>query len=99
MKPQAKSDKEPTQSVNNPKQVVLKFPISDGTGKTVDTITLRRGTLKDLKQAQRNADYESADVDTWLVSILAEEKLTFEAVEMLDLADWTEVQVCLRGIV
>jgi hypothetical protein len=99
MKPATKPVDASTPSAANPKQVKLKFPISDGTGRTVDTITLRRGTLKDLKVAQRNADYESADVDTWLVAILAAEGLTFEAVESLDLADWTEVQVCLRGII
>lgn len=82
-----------------PKQVALKFPISNGKSEVIKTITLRRGKLKDLKQAQRNADYESVDVDTWLVAILAQEGLTFEDVEGLDLADWAEVQVCLRAIV
>jgi hypothetical protein len=78
--------------------VQLKFPITNGLGQKIDTITLRRGVLKDLKQAQRNADGNAGDVDTWLVSILAEEKLVFEDVERLDLADWAEVQARLQGL-
>ncbi len=82
-----------------PNQVKLKFPITNGLGEKVETITLRRGVLKDLKLAQRNAAGVATDVDTWLVSILAKEQLVFEDVERLDLADWSEVQACLQGLV
>lgn len=82
-----------------PNQVKLKYPITNGLGEKVETITLRRGVLKDLKLAQRNAAGVATDVDTWLVSILAKEQLVFEDVERLDLADWSEVQACLQGLV
>lgn len=80
-------------------QVTLKYPIKNAAGEDIKTITLRRGTLKDLKAAQRNADGDSNNVDPWLVAILAQESLVFEDVERLDLADWSEVQVCLTGLV
>ncbi len=82
-----------------PNQTILKFPITNGVGEKVTAITLRRGVLKDLKQAQRNAEGVSQDVDTWLVCILAKEQLQFEDVERLDLADWSRVQACLQGLV
>lgn len=89
----------PAASTAIPNRVTLKFPITNGVGEKVETITLRRGVLKDLKLAQRNAAGVATDVDTWLVSILAKEQLVFEDVERLDLADWAEVQACLQGLV
>ncbi len=88
-----------TQTSTVPNQVKLQHPITSGLGEKVETITLRRGVLKDLKLAQRNAAGVATDVDTWLVSILATEKLVFEDVERLDLADWAEVQACLQGLI
>jgi hypothetical protein len=76
-------------------KIELKTPIKTPSGE-VKTITLRRATVRDLKQAQRVADNPS-DVDTWLVSILSEEKLTNEDVEGLDLADWAEVQAAFQS--
>jgi len=76
-------------------KIELKTPIKTPGGE-VKTITLRRATVRDLKQAQRAADNPS-DVDTWLVSILSEEKLTNEDVESLDLADWAEVQAAFQS--
>jgi hypothetical protein len=76
-------------------KIELKTPIKTTNGE-VKTITLRRATVRDLKQAQRVADNPS-DVDTWLVSILSEEKLTNEDVEGLDLADWAEVQAAFQS--
>lgn len=82
-----------------PHQTVLQYPIKNGAGEEIKTITLRRGKLRDLKLAQRNADGVSIDVDPWLVSILAQESLTFEDIEGLDMADWSDIQVCLTGLV
>ena len=89
----------PDQKSPNPDPVPLKFPITNGTGEKVTAITLRRGQLRDLKLAQRNAAGKTEDVDAWLVTILAKEELVFEDVEGLDLADWSDVQACLQGLV
>ncbi|KAF0205494.1 MAG: hypothetical protein FD173_937 [Gallionellaceae bacterium] len=85
-------------AVKIPHQTVLKYPLTNGKGEKVTTITLRRGKLKDLKMAQRNSEGVSEDVDGWLVVILAKEELVFEDVECLDLSDWGDVQACLRGL-
>jgi hypothetical protein len=82
-----------------PNQTILQYPIRTGAGEEITTVTLRRGKLKDLKLAQRNADGVSVDVDPWLVCILAQESLMFEDIEGLDLADWSDIQVCLTGLV
>ena len=75
-------------------QVKLKFSITNGVGEKVETITLRRGVLKDLKLAQRNAAGVATDVDTWLVSILAKEQLVFEDVERVGTGPWGGVPGC-----
>lgn len=74
----------------------LQFPLSTPNGK-IETITLRRGIVRDLRMAQRAAEGVAADVDLWLVTRLAHESLTFEDVDGLDLADWSEVQARLQS--
>lgn len=77
--------------------IALKYPLTTLNG-VVRTITLRRGQMRDLAIAKRNAEGDDEAVDAWLVAILAQEKLQLEDVQSLDLADWIDVKECLKRL-
>lgn len=77
-------------------KIELKFPLKLADGREVKSINLRAATVKDLKTAQRMAETKE-DVDTCLISVLADEKLTNEDVEGLALADWAAVQATFQS--
>lgn len=97
--PAAQNADQASKKAGVPDPIKLKYPFTNGKGETIDTITFRRGFVKDLKLAQRNAAGNADDVDLWLTVILSKEDIVYEDVERLDLADWADVQACLQGLV
>lgn len=77
-------------------KIELKHPIKLADGRELTTISLRDATVKDLKLAQRMAQTKE-DVDTCLIAVLADEKLTNEDVEGLALSDWAAVQATFQS--
>ncbi len=73
----------------------LKHAIKLADGSMLQTITLRRPKVRDLKEAQRLAQSDE-EREMALVALLSEEKLTPEDVEELDLADYAQVQAAFR---
>ena len=78
-------------------QITLKYPIKTPAGE-LKTVTLRRAKVRDLKESQRGNASE-AEQELRLVASLAQENLTPEDLEELDLADYAEVQRVFRSIV
>ena len=76
--------------------VALALPLQTPTGE-VSTITFRRGKAKDMMAAQR-IEADPARRELVLMAMLAQEKITPEDLEELDLADLAEVQVTFQGL-
>jgi hypothetical protein len=77
-------------------KVDLAFPLKTPSGE-VKSITFRRGKAKDMMAAQR-IEPDTARRELVLMSMLAEEKLTPEDLEELDLADLADVQNTFQGL-
>lgn len=89
----AKSDLKP--KTEKP-SVELEVPLNTPSG-VVSTITFRRGKAKDMMAAQR-IEADPARRELVLMTMLAEEKLTPEDLEELDLADLAEVQAAFQSL-
>lgn len=89
----AKSDLKP--KTDKP-SVELEVPLNTPSG-VVSTITFRRGKAKDMMAAQR-IEADPARRELVLMTMLAEEKLTPEDLEELDLADLAEVQAAFQSL-
>lgn len=76
--------------------VELEVPLNTPSG-VVNTITFRRGKAKDMMAAQR-IEADPARRELVLMTMLAEEKLTPEDLEELDLADLAEVQAAFQSL-
>jgi uncharacterized protein (DUF58 family) len=76
--------------------ITLDTPLNTPNG-TVSTITLRRGKAKDMMAAQR-AEKDPARGEILLISMLAQEKVTPEDLEELDMADLAEVQAAFQSL-
>jgi hypothetical protein len=81
-----------------PSAIPLKFPLATPSG-TITTLTLRRGTVRDLKAAQGQSQGNPAELELALIAQLTEEKLTIEDLEGMDLADYAEVQARFSELV
>ncbi len=89
----AKSDLKPNTDTPS---VALEVPLNTPSG-VVNTITFRRGKAKDMMAAQR-IEADPARRELVLMTMLAEEKLTPEDLEELDLADLAEVQASFQSL-
>lgn len=77
--------------------VALETPLNTPSG-VVSTITFRRGKAKDMMNAQRLEPEDAPRRELVLMTMLAEEKLTPEDLEELDLADLAEVQAAFQSL-
>ncbi len=82
----------------NPLCVALDYPLSLPDGRTVEQITLRRGTGKDIMSAQRQEPEDAARRELVLIALLTEEKLVPEDLEALDMADLAAVQAVFQSL-
>jgi hypothetical protein len=76
--------------------VGLLYPLQTPNGE-VKTISFRRGKAKDMMAAQR-IESNPARAEVVLMALLAQEKLTAEDLEELDLADLANVQKAFQGL-
>lgn len=72
--------------------ISLDYPITDGEGKTITELRLRRAKAKDLRAAQSQKN--EADQEFFLVARLT--GLVMEDVGELDIADYQKVQKALQ---
>ncbi|URL01240.1 phage tail assembly protein [Avibacterium sp. 20-126] len=72
--------------------ISLDYPITDGEGKTITELHLRRAKAKDLRAAQSQKN--EADQEFFLVARLT--GLVMEDVGELDVADYQKVQLALK---
>jgi hypothetical protein len=89
------TDKQDPKTQGAPFRVSLEVPLKTPNGE-VKTITFRRGQVKDMMAAQRIEPNDNAQRELVLMSMLAEEKLTPEDLQELDLADMAEVQAAFQ---
>lgn len=74
-------------------KVRVEFPVPYTTPNgALAALTFRRGKVRDQLEAQRQAPGDTVRQELILMTILAEEKITTEDLEELDLADMAEVQ-------
>lgn len=85
-----------TETKPKPAKADLAFPLKTPSGE-VKSITFRRGKAKDMMAAQR-IESDTARRELVLMSMLAEEKVTPEDLEELDLADLADVQNTFQGL-
>ena len=84
-------------STNTPLEsatVALLHPIEVNSA-TVSTVTMRRPIVRDLRAAQRQAGSSAAEVELMMFSNLCE--LAPEAIELMDLGDYRELQRAYEG--
>lgn len=79
-------------------KVTLQFPVTLADGRTVDSITLRRAKVRDLKTAQRHGS-DQVEQEIMLLATLSEERLTPEDIEELDAADYAKIQDAFQRMV
>ncbi|MGP8440517.1 phage tail assembly protein [Paraburkholderia fungorum] len=72
-------------------RVEFPFPYDTPNGK-LTALTFRRGKVRDQLEAQRMAPGDSIRQEIILMTLLADEKITPEDIEELDLGDMAEVQ-------
>lgn len=77
-------------------RIKIDMPLNTPNG-VVDTITLRRGKAKDMLLAQQR-EKDPARSEILLISMLAQEKVTPEDLEELDMADLVEVQAAFQSL-
>ena len=75
-------------------KIKLQFPISVD-GATINEISLRRPTVKDMRVARVTGGKDDAAQEINLIANLAQ--ITPDAVESLDMADFVTVQKALAG--
>ena len=85
-----------TSNPNESMQVSLQIPLQTPSG-VIHSLTFRRGKVRDMLAAQR-IEEDAARRELVLMSILAQEKITVEDLEELDLVDFTAVQAAFQGL-
>jgi hypothetical protein len=75
-------------------KIKLDFPVTFS-GATINEITLRRPTVKDMRVARITGGKDDAAQEINLIANLAQ--ITPDAVESLDMADFVKVQKALAG--
>lgn len=75
-------------------KITLEFPITVA-GATINEITLRRPTVKDMRVARITGGKDEAAAEVNLIANLAQ--ITPDAVDSLDMADFKKVQQVLQG--
>ena len=84
-------------SSNTPREsatVTLLHPI-EVNGETVSTVTMRRPIVRDLRAAQRQSGSNAAEVELMMFANICE--LAPEALDLMDLGDYRELQVTYEG--
>ncbi len=81
-------------SQENMKHTLL-FPYQLATGVMLDTLTIRRPKVRDMKAAQRRAD-NVVDQEIILISLVCEPALTPEDLEGMDCKDYAVIQGFFR---
>lgn len=74
-------------------EITLKHPFTNAAGQRIETLTMRRAKVKDLKAANRFGD-KPEDQEIALLAILT--GLTPEDVQEMDLVDYTRLQNSFR---
>ncbi|MGP8432036.1 phage tail assembly protein [Paraburkholderia fungorum] len=78
-------------------RVEFPFPYDTPNGK-LTALTFRRGKVRDQLEAQRMAPGDSIRQEIILMTLLADEKITPEDIEELDLGDMAEVQAVFHRL-
>ena len=73
----------------------LSEPLTTGDGRVLMQLTLRKGTVKDMRTAQRDASTD-IDYELNLFALLTVEKLTPEDLEGMDMDDYGVIQNWFR---
>jgi len=69
------------------KEYPLEFPLRLGNGSTLTSLHLRRAKYRDVRLAQREAAGDESMLQGILIAKIAQEPLTVEDVDEIDLAD------------
>ena len=79
----------------NAKTFELREPITTGDGRTLTSITLRRGKVRDMRQAQRGTE-SSEEYELALIASLTAEKIVPEDLDDMDMDDYADIQDWFR---
>lgn len=74
--------------------ITLTFPITLGTGETLDTLSVRRAKVKDIRKM--NEHKNDADKEIHLLSALT--GLVPEDLDNLDISDYAKLQEVMRDM-
>lgn len=78
-------------AVSNVKTFELSESFVTGDGRTLNSISLRKGTVRDMRNAQRGAE-TNAEYEVNLITSLTVEKLTPEDLDNMDMNDYGDIQ-------
>ncbi|MDP8172609.1 phage tail assembly protein [Pasteurella skyensis] len=74
--------------------IELDYPITDGEGKEIKKLEMRRAKAKDLRKMQMQKN--EADQEVFLFANLTD--LTLEDIDELDICDYQKVQTAFKGM-